>query len=208
LDWLPTGKNIVVGLSSGPAIEEVNVETGDATVVVPRGGTTSIKQAMSKNGWKDIYAILNPESSPSGNYLAVDAETSGGSVPLVIDNAGSFVAAGVPNQESPIMEWDPVSDVLAYTTGVQIAPPATDDWSVRLLAPGEKSDSTLVDFTDRSAFIAGLIWSPTGAVLAADGSDAPTDLVTLVDTNSGSLVSQVTIDSEMTDSLVDWGPTV
>lgn len=207
LDWHPTGQSLVVGLSRGPAIEKVDVVTGETEVIIPRGGSTSVRQALAERGWHRIYAILAPEWSPTGEYLSVHAETSGGSVPLVVDSSGDFVAAGKANADSQDLAWSPTGSVLAYTMGLQIAPEGSkDDFSVRLLTPADLLDASLVEFTTRSAFIANIVWSPDGSLLAVGGSDGVTDVITLVDLTDGGVITRIQVEAEVADSLADWAP--
>ncbi|MBA3737938.1 MAG: hypothetical protein H0W97_05180 [Actinobacteria bacterium] len=197
-----------MGLSDGAAIEQVNVETGVTQVVMPQGGSASVVRALNERGWDTIYAILNPTSSPSGKYIAALAQTNGGSVPVVTDSAGSFVAAGVPNPDAQAMAWNPTEDVLAYSTGVLIPPsPAQNDWTVELLTPSNGTNRRLAELTSTDELILGLEWSPDGTVLAVNGSRIENqDLVVLLEARTGVVLDRVPIDSEIPASLIDWGP--
>jgi Tol biopolymer transport system component len=205
-EWDPSGQHLIIAESAPATVDVLGLTNEAFDVVVPEGGTASIRDAMSSSGYGDVISVTQPMWSPSGRFIGATVQTSsGGSVPIVMTPEGSVVAVGQNNADFQTLAWSPIDDVLAYSTGVQIETDSTkDNFAVYLLTPKTTTSERLMTITGSDALVASLVWSPDGHYLAVDGSeDQHTDTIRIVDVDAAT-VSEVVVNSDAAAALLDW----
>jgi hypothetical protein len=183
LDWSPDGGKLVVGGPGREAVQIVDTTTGDVSVVLPPGGSSSVRDALAAAGHGRPVQFVDPIWAPSGRYLAAMASVVGGDsvyVPVVFTAAGEFVAMGQSSTESITQAWSSVADVLAYTRAK--APYTTT--GIFLLDTATRRSRLLLDTERRRSEVTSLAWSPSGRWLAANELLSATILILDVDRGS------------------------
>lgn len=210
IGWAPTSAALVVGGPGTQPISTVDLSAGTVTTVMPPGGSPSVRQAFARQGLGKPTGFFSLSWSPSGDFLAAYANLSqAGPTPVIFDTSGDFAAMGEENPEAPLLQWSPVSDSLAYTTGLYNDTMPGVNWGVHLLNPSTGSDSLLVSTQDSpTPEIFAIAWSPSGRWLALDGSDdIETDVLRVVDTSGKDPIEEVSLDAKGEPTpLKDWAP--
>jgi Tol biopolymer transport system component len=173
LDWSPDGTRLVID-AAGP-VQVLDRATGSTSVLLPPGGTDSVRRALGEAGLGHAIQFVRPLWSASGRYVAALANLQGGNaayVLVVVDVEGRLVAMGRPSTEfQPGFGWSPARDVLAYTKGK--APYTTT--GVYLLDVETGENRRLLDTTPKTTAkqlfdVTSLAWSPSGRWLAISSS--------------------------------------
>lgn len=184
--WSPDGAFIWLGSGDGGPITALNVGTTELSNVVQSNGGADVEEALRQLGVSGVNSIqfVNPAPSSSGKYVAALALVNRSSgptifVPMIFAVAdGSVVASGQPNPDLPQAAWSPLTDVLAYSTGVVGIETAEDPPpSARTLTPSG-DDQLLLSTGDTpnvpgssDPLVLGLEWSPSGDWLAVAGRE-------------------------------------
>jgi WD40 repeat protein len=209
-DWSPSGDALVVRRLGWQPLLLLELATGRTSVIMPGGGSSSVRDAIRQAGLGEVDVILDPAWSPSGNYIAATAATdSVPSIPIVFTPSGEFVAMGQSSPGAQVLSWSPTSDLLAYSVGALDPDLPGAAWGVRVLDATGRDDNLLLSLDDEvEPAVFNLLWSPSGRWLAVDGSDTyESDTIRIVDMTSGTVTDRVEFDSSGTNSpLVDWGP--
>lgn len=203
-DWSPDSRRLVLSGFGRDPIRVLDAVTGTQSVLVPSGGNESIRRGFKEAGLGDPEFFSQPAWSPTGNHIALTAfVNSTGSVPLVVDEQGAFVALGRPNPNPQLLAWSTTRDVLAYTMGVLVpeAHPGQNS-GVRLLDPVTGDDRLLVDTTaHQDPYIASLVWSPDGRWLALGNQH----VIRIEDVLGGEPQQVMSVETQdVPDALRDW----
>lgn len=174
-DWSPTGDRLVAAGPGDQPVYVVNAATGDAEVLLPSGGTQSVRAALSEmDGYSDrADQFILPKWSSDGRYVAATASvTPGGWVPVVVDASGEFVASGQPNPHGlQMISWSPTANLLAHSTGYNGIGPPDVTFGLHVLDVRTGETRLLHTTNDRrQPAILGIEWSPSGRWLAVDNA--------------------------------------
>lgn len=226
LAWAPDGERLLL---DGGGLQEVDVETGRVSELVPEGGGPAVRDEVG-----EVRALPAAGWSPSGRYAAASAMlTSGGystgipsrDVPVVFDSEGRLAAVGREGTaESPSVppRWSPEEDLLAYVAGSgdTDGDDLADEVVVLLLDPstGESREVLSIE-TPTPRGVMDLEWSPDGEHLAVvravgggsrlGGTEESTEIWVVDPTGDRrpGVIDANLIRLAIQDPLVDWGPT-
>jgi WD40 repeat protein len=195
-DWSPDGTSVLVGGPGRLPVQIVDVDTGTHSVVLPPGGTDSVRRALEAAGHGRPVQFVMPLWSPSGRFVAALASVVGGDaayVPVIVGLDGRFVAMGQPSTEfGEGFRWSPVEDLIAYTKGR--APYTTT--GIFVLDADTGRDRLVRSTVGERAFINTLAWSPSGRWLALAGG-------VIVDVTGSSPPMEIRLSG---GDVLDWGP--
>lgn len=208
-DWSPDSRSLLASGAGTVPVYVVDVKSGDARPLLPVHGTPSVRAAIKDAGYGAAQQFVNPVWSPSGKYVATSVMIAQGglSVPLVVDQAGEFVALGQANIDFQRLAWSPVRDgLLAYTMGYNGIGPDDYPFGVRLLDAITGEDRWLLSTADEvQPVVFQLRWSPSGRWLALDHSTT----IRIVDVSAGTTALidlALARGGDTVETLRDWAP--
>jgi hypothetical protein len=205
-DWSADGDRLVVGGPGSQPIWTLDPRTRRARVLLPPGGTPSVQDALARRGLGRATQFVGPVWSPSGRYLAANAQLSGGTalyVAVVVDTDGRFVALGKPSGEfSEAFDWSPAEDLLAYARGE----PPYRITEARVLNAASGTERRLLETGgEKYPLIIGLAWSPDGQQVAVLRVKYHADYrLEIIAVTGEEAIRRILVADEV--RLVDWAP--
>lgn len=204
--WSPEGDHLVVG---GRDLRVLEVPSGDVSVLVPRGGSSSLRRRMG-GSTAQIAFMVEPSWSPSGRYVAATAIGSGRGrldATVVFDRDGRSVAvARSPTASRIPARWSPDEDLLASV----VAERDEEVFRVFLLDPSTGRRREVFSFEPSvHGGVFDVEWSPDGEHLAVATMDAQRWEIAIVDprgSDAPALIDVGLVRLSPVDPLRDWGP--
>jgi len=202
--WAPNGAEILTTGSSDREVRILSLTSAETSTLIPVGGDASLNQALKSAGMGSILSIPQVSWSPDGRYAAAFVLADpGGSVPVIVSTSdGAVVAVGKQNPDTQFGAWSPSGNLFAYTTGLNGVGPSSADWTVRTLTPAGQDREAFRTQNLTSPQISGVVWSPSGTLLAIDNIDQ----IRIVDMATGTLAYDLPLATSQDDSqpLVSW----